>query len=983
MKKRALIFLLFAVALGPAWGQSTIGLPAIRNFSITEYHAATEVWGIGEDTYGRLYFANDDGLLTYDGNYWHLYPLPNRAAIKSLAIDTAGRIFVGGADEIGYFQPGRDGILQYHSLKEKLPVVAQQFADIWNIEVYHGEVFFRTNESILQWHKDTISTMDAPENWQLMTRVDSNLYAADKDKGLYVYRSEHWEELPLSTQPLHITGIMPYRQDSLLVTTLKNGLFVLAGKRLIRKPTPSDALLTNDLINNARQIAPDRYAIGTATGGVLILDGSGKLIQRFSSEEGLQNNNVLRIFDDKDGNVWLGLANGIAFVRYNTSVKLIRPMLDNQLVSNAARIFDHKLYIGTSNGLYYIPLDPAIRDISTMKGTFTEIVNSKGQIWGLQEICGQLLVAHQDGASIVRNGVAAPVMTKQGAWNFVQSGACGQPEPDGNAKPGWTCVAGTYTGLVNIEGRQSNVKEGPKLNELYESLPVIVYDGKGTVWASHPYRGVFKNPLKGNFTHYGTQQGLPSNLNNYITMVRGKVVVGTGKGVYEYDPATDRFVQSAFFQPIFGDTSVEYLSADNTDSTGNIWFVSERRVGVIDFSKSAANKGWSVVYFPELKDQTVKGFSMIYPYNKENIFIGSNTGVYHLNYSRYLESSDQITVLLGTVKAIADRDSVVFGGYAVPGGAVGSGMAGVSGGAGQPVQLPNHWNSFHFEYASPLYTEPGNVEFSYRLQGFDRDWSDWTTKAEKDYTNLPHGKYTFVVRARDNLGKISAPAGFTFIVNPAWYQTTWAYLFYLLVAVWLAYLVRRQQRRRLELHRKKYEEEQERQNYLHSLEIDRKEKGLIALQNAKLEGELQFKNKELATVTMHLVERGGMLSSIKEELLTVIKRLNIPNLSYEFRSVFRMINDTEKSDDDWTRFALYFDQVHNNFLSILKNKYPQLSPTDLKLCAYLRLNLTSKEIAQLLNISLKGVEVSRYRLRKKLNLATEINLHDFLIEITG
>ena len=134
---------------------------------------------------------------------------------------------------------------------------------------------------------------------------------------------------------------------------------------------------------------------------------------------------------------------------------------------------------------------------------------------------------------------------------------------------------------------------------------------------------------------------------------------------------------------------------------------------------------------------------------------------------------------------------------------------------------------------------------------------------------------------------------------------------------------------------------------------------------------------------MHLVERGGMLSSIKEELLTVIKRLNIPNLSYEFRSVFRMINDTEKSDDDWTRFALYFDQVHNNFLSHLKTKYPQLSPTDLKLCAYLRLNLSSKEIAQLLNISLKGVEVSRYRLRKKLNLVTEVNLHDFLIEVTG
>jgi DNA-binding CsgD family transcriptional regulator len=155
------------------------------------------------------------------------------------------------------------------------------------------------------------------------------------------------------------------------------------------------------------------------------------------------------------------------------------------------------------------------------------------------------------------------------------------------------------------------------------------------------------------------------------------------------------------------------------------------------------------------------------------------------------------------------------------------------------------------------------------------------------------------------------------------------------------------------------------------------------LQNSKLEGELQFKNKELATVTMHLVERGGIMLSIKEELLAVIKRLNIPSLSYEFKSVFKMISDTEKSDDDWNRFALYFDQVHNNFLATLKTKFPQLSPTDLKLCAYLRLNLTSKEIAQILNISLKGVEVSRYRLRKKLNLSTEINLYDFLIEVTS
>jgi len=132
---------------------------------------------------------------------------------------------------------------------------------------------------------------------------------------------------------------------------------------------------------------------------------------------------------------------------------------------------------------------------------------------------------------------------------------------------------------------------------------------------------------------------------------------------------------------------------------------------------------------------------------------------------------------------------------------------------------------------------------------------------------------------------------------------------------------------------------------------------------------------------MHLVERGGLLSNIKEEMIAVIKRLNIPQLPYEFRSVFKLMTDTEKDEDDWNKFSLYFDQVHNNFLVTLKTKYPLLSATDLKMCAYLRLNLSSKEIAQLLNISPKGVEISRYRIRKKLGLTPEVNLYAFLTGI--
>jgi FixJ family two-component response regulator len=84
-------------------------------------------------------------------------------------------------------------------------------------------------------------------------------------------------------------------------------------------------------------------------------------------------------------------------------------------------------------------------------------------------------------------------------------------------------------------------------------------------------------------------------------------------------------------------------------------------------------------------------------------------------------------------------------------------------------------------------------------------------------------------------------------------------------------------------------------------------------------------------------------------------------------------------EDDWESFARHFDQVHTDFIKRLKEKYPQLSPKDLKLCAYLRMNLVSKEIAPLLNISVRGVEISRYRLRKKMQLHAEVNLTDYMI----
>jgi DNA-binding CsgD family transcriptional regulator len=969
--KSILLIIICSALLSAANAQPSIGVPTIKNYTHADYNASTEIWDVNQDKNGILYFANNDGLLTFDGSYWKIYPLPNKAAVKSLAIDPSGRIFVGGQDEIGYFFPDKDGILKFHSLKQLMPIQARQFADIWNIVIFNNEVFFRTIECIFELRKNEIKTFDAFGGWRLLTSTASQLYAEDKDEGLMVFKGDQWQPCcgKLQTAGLRVTGVMDYKNDTLLVTTFKKGLFYLHGSTLIKKQTAFDAILYNDMASCTKKIGEGKYAIGTTSNGLLIVDRKGKLIEQFSNNDGLQNNNVRGILLDKDKNLWLGLENGVGFINYNTSIKHIYPSKDNQVKGKAVSIFDNKLYLGTSNGLYSVPLDPLQNDISNNKGVFTEAGNTKGQVFSLSETNGQLLAAHQDGAMVVRDNRVKPLTTGHGVWMFKEIPSSGD------------IIAGTYTGLQLLKYEGGDFKSEGKINGIYESLGNLARDNNNFIWATHPYRGVYKMQLSADrkeiihYTQYTEKNGLPSILNNHVYFLKNKVTVATEKGVYEYDAASDKFHPSAFYKSIFGNKAVEYLT---DDAFGNTWFVSDQRVGVIDFSKPSGHSPFSVIYFPELADQAVKGSEYIYPYNMENIFVGSNNGVFHLNYKQYVQSENKQCVLLSSVKAIAEKDSLIYGGFFMKNNHISADQD-----LGQIATLANHWNSFHFEYSSTLYAEKSNVEFSYKLIGFDKEWSKWSVKTEKDYTNLPYGWYTFSVKSRNNLGHASAPVNYTFIVKPACYQTVWAYLFYLSIAGLVVYYASKLLQRRLELQQKKHDEEQRRLSYLHGLELDRSEKEIIALQNENLEFELNYKNKELATMTMNLVDRGRLLLDIKEELNDRIKKLNTPDLAYQLRSVFKLLSDTEKNDNDWKNFAIYFDEVHSNFLSTLKAKFPNLSPTDLKLCAYLRLNLTSKEIAQLLNISLKGVEISRYRVRKKLHLSKDINLYDFLIDITN
>lgn len=952
-----------------SFSQETIGLPEILNFRSNDYHAATGVFQIAQDREGIIYMANNDGLLTYNGNYWHTYTMPGKTPIKSLAIDSSGKIYVGGQDELGYFYPNKNGILTYYSIKQLVPPAEHQFADILSIVIHKNGIFFRSVETIFCLKNNKIQTFDAAAGWLFLGSKGDQLFAVDKIEGLLMLSGTHWVPActNMKTHRLHINSINDYSNQSLLVSTPKDGSYLLKNHLLTPLKNNPGQIIDNETFNCTEKIGFNQYAAGTSSNGLVIIDSTGKIKEQFSTPQGLQNAAVHSIFQDRDKNLWLGLENGTTIVNYHSSIKHIYPVKGNQPPTNSALIVNNRLYLGTSNGVYATGIDFSLPDLSLSPASFNEVQNTGGQVFTLTDIANQVISGQENGAFIVSGQKATPITPNQGIWTIKQ------------IQKSTIILAGTYTGLELFSLGVGKITDQGKVKGLFESLNNLAFDRKGNIWASHPYRGIFELRLSEDNKQliykkqYTVREGLPDNSFNKIYYLRGKLLAATTRGIYEYDEHTDRFKEAAFFKTIFQKISIQALVEDKS---GNIWFSTDAGPGVIDFSKPSKNQTWSVIYFPELQGKLVKGAEFIYPYNNENIFIGSNSGMFHLNYAHYIQNSIAPVVILGAVIAISDKDSLLFGGY-FPKKNINHAFSENLG----VRRLSNRWNSFHFEFASISFTSQNSFEFSYKLVGFDRTWSSWSLKTVKDYTNLAAGTYTFSVRVRNNFGLISLPARYTFTIMPAWYQSLGALIFYIILGMYLLASIIRWQENRFKKQQQKYILEKERQRYLHSLELDKTENALISLQKASLEDELQFKNKELASLMMHMVERGGVLLNIKQALIEIIKKPNITDTAHEFRAVFRILDDSEKSRDDWNNFSVYFDKVHNNFLTVLKTRFPGLSSTDLKLCAYLRLNLSSKEIAQLLNISLKGVEISRYRIRKKMQLNTEVNLYDFLMNI--
>ncbi|SFU18674.1 Y_Y_Y domain-containing protein [Algoriphagus locisalis] len=957
MKNVLLTFLLLFASTLDGISQSELATPNIKNFTNKIYAGGLQNWGATQDEHGVIYFGNNEGLLTFNGSFWARYQLPNQTIIRSMKFDSNKRLFVGGQDEIGYFQAELNGQLKFHSLKPLIPESDRSFSDIWKVEMREDEFFFLEHDRIFHFKNDVMQVFTSEVEWLYLGVVRDRVFAQDKEAGLMEYSNGVWKKVFGKAVPElpPIVSILPYKENKLLISTVADGMFLMDKTTVVPFNTSVDKLLKESWVNAVTQINSNSYAVGTKSSGVLLLDAEGKLKQQFTYSHGLQTNNVRNIFVDRDFGLWIGLDDGIDYIDFQNPIKEIQPDPSKGVSGYSSLIHRDQLYLGTSDGLYKFSMSSKESDMSLTQGEFSLIPGSEGQVWNIQEINNRLLMGHENGAFEIVRDRSIPIFKSTGTWIF---------QPSTAIYPSQKIFVGTYKGMQALEddGKRLHVL-GP-VGELTESLRFLKMQFRtGELWGSHPYRGVYRQQLSTDFSSiektniYTKKDGLPSDLYNYAFEVKNRILIATESGIYEFDSAAEQFHASELFNGVLKNQSIQYLKEDQQ---GNVWFVSNKKIGVFDYDLPTDKLPFTVIHLPELNNQIIGGHEFIHSIDPRNILIGSNKGFIHINYEEYSKRVSPPSSWIAKVSLIGIQDSII---YSLHPGEVANYNTKIP-------ELPHNLNSIHFEYTSTSFRQMGNLEFSFQLKGFDKDWSEWTIKNEKDYTNLSAGTYTFEVKSRNNLSNVSEITSFQFTVLPAWYETIWAYLLYSILLLSVIIWFFRRQNRKHTLIQKHLRDK-------HSLALERSEREIVQLRNEKLQSEINFKNQELGSSTMQLLQRGKVLSKIKEELMAENQE------TLDTKKVIRLINEVERSEDDWDRFAVHFDHVHSDFLTKLKEKFPSLTANELKLCAFLKMNLSSKEIADLMSISLKAVEVGRYRLRKKLMINTEVNLHDFLIQATN
>jgi len=924
LKKFVLIFLI-------SFSVKAQLLPPIQSFTPQDYQAANQNWMIDGSTSNEILFSNSEGLLIFDGTRWNTYSSPNGTIIRSVK-NTGDLIYTGSHSDFGFWKKSINGNLYYTSLVKKLNLNIEEDEEFWNILTLDNWIIFQSLHRFIFLDNNTneIKYLKIDGTIQFSIVLDNEIYFSSESGFFKLLNGQ--PELLINNSIISSNVINVFNQnDGLLLLSSRDGFYTLSNDGYISKKKSYLDSNVNFSIFSSLKLNDDSFVLGTIGQGIVLLNSDLQFNSKIDKSKGLINNTVLSIFQDFESNIWLGLDNGISVINSKSPFKIFND--DNGTLGTvyASRVYKEHFYLGTNQGLFFKK--------HKSNEPFKFIENTTGQVWSLEEIDGYLFCGHDQGTFVINKGFANKIEGTFGSWTF-------RKKIDGSSD----IIEGSYEGLSVLSLDNNNWVLKNKLSGFDISSRFFELSNNGKIIVSHGYKGVYKLTVNSEFTEiidYELDSDAVKGGNTSLAKFDNNIYYNFIDGVMKYNSISNEFSR---------DTLLSNLSKNDlfygiirNDLDGKLWLFSENYIHYVYKDLVTGNKKVnSLVFSNELRRTVFENISKI---ESSTYILGTNNGYISLDLDNYTISPPEIKInRIETFKLNEPPNSINFN---------------------ELTQLSYDLNNLNFYVSVPNYQKFQPITFEYTLEGYLTDWISTEETSLIAFNNLIPGDYEFKIKAK--IGDLYSKniETFSFRVERPWYQSNFMIANYFLIFAILFFFFNRS-------YEKYYREKEEKmirinKNKMELVEFERKQ-ALMAVENTKLQTDIESKNRELAVSTMSMIKKNQFLSKIKSDL----KKTDSSDKIY---SVVKMIDRNLNNKDDWKFFEEAFNNADKDFLKKVKSTHPSLTNNDLRLCAYLRLNLSSKDIAPLLNISLSSVEIKRYRLRKKMKLSHGEGLTEHLLSL--
>lgn len=945
---RAFYFLIvFIFGYSLSFGQlEKITAPFITSFNISDF-GVRNVEQLQQADNNLYYLATSTGLLETDGINHFLYRKGKLTNLSAIYIASNQLIFSAGIGGFGCWQKNEFGDFEYTSLYYVAPTKEDYLQPTFNSIVKHENRVVFKSQDLLFFYNPTdgnITTVKAPEYYKNIFKTKSHLFFSDFRGGVYTIKGDDitlFEDFKQTNSEL--VNVFEIAQND-YVFVFKNGQ-VWSKKGVT---TRNVANLKSIVINTAILNQSKEFVIGTNQNGIYVFDKRLRRIRTIVDSDGLQSNYIKRLYEDGQKNLWVVSDKEIHHVKQDDVITYIKKS-KNQGQSHGFILHNDIFLNATNQGLFST-------DTRSKNSRASLVKNSQGVNWHIEKIDGTIFVGHEKGIYTYENDNSLKLLYPvNGVWNFKQHSS----RKD-------LIYCGTYNGILILKKTNGRWSFYKRLDGFYDSSRFIEFDDKD-LWVCHPAKGFFKLALEDNLENIASFEFL-KNFNsrdelyyNYFFKLDEALIFYNPEGFFKYDDTDKSFYETKTVTEMFA--GIKDLSFV-TQLGSSLWFSTNQHIGLFDLRQQKATS------FKNKKIKTLGDFSKFKRINQKLILFNSENQVFVFNevaIARQKQDNAILKPLIKTVQFIGVNDTIYH-----------------NANVNEIKSFPYANNLLTIQVQLPKYLTNSNYIVEYKINDSDT-WLKADENLSIKVNGLEANNYEFYFRTNDQQGNFSEEIVIPFKIKPKWYLSKAAFSIYVLIimGLFLVVIIRQEIRNKKKNERLIKKEKRKQKEKISRLEVQKlkDEKTMLALEQDKLQLEIKNRNQELAFSTYTNIKKNDLLINLKNHIFKLNDVKKEKELSPKMKSIVKRIDVELKETYDWVKFEFHFKKSNPDFFSKLDDLHPDLTPNDIRICAFIKLNIPTKQMASLLNINPKSLEMTRYRLRKKLGLAERSNLYNYICSL--